>query len=283
MFKLGVLGLIAAAVAWAPLAAPDGRLATSDPPRVVARAVVDFVAVQTEEWEWKGRIDRGKHLEIKGINGDVRAERAGGNEVEVRVHKRGRDDDPATVRMEVVEHSDGVTICAVYPSKDRDEPNECRPGGGGKMKVKDNDVSVDFTVHVPDGVNFIGRTVNGDVEALGLDGDTKVYTVNGGIDVSTNGLAEATTVNGSITVSMDKAEWDGTLDFTTVNGSVTLEMPADLNCEVSISTVNGHIASDYPLTVTGKFSPRHVKATIGDGGRTLVVKTVNGSVKLRRS
>jgi DUF4097 and DUF4098 domain-containing protein YvlB len=151
------------------------------------------------------------------------------------------------------------------------------------MNVKDNDVQVNFTVYVPDGVAFIGRTVNGDVEALGLDGDVKVYTVNGGIDVSTNGLAEGTTVNGSITVSMDKADWDGTLDFTTVNGSVTLEMPADLSCDVSISTVNGHIASDYPLTVTGKFSPRSVKATIGDGGRKLVVKTVNGSVNLRRS
>ncbi len=151
------------------------------------------------------------------------------------------------------------------------------------MNVHKNDVQVEFTVRVPAGVNFIGRTVNGDVEALGIQGDVKAHTVNGGVDVSASGLAEATTVNGSITASLGRANWTGTMDFTTVNGSVTLELPADLSCDVSISTVNGHISSDYPLMVEGRISPRHVKGRIGDGGRTLVVKTVNGSVQLRRA
>jgi len=262
MFRIGVTVLVMAVVALMP---------------------VTNAAAQDRDWSWEGQVDRGDYVEIKGINGDVRAEQSSGNEVEVRARLSGRKSDPETVRMEVVEHENGVTICAVYPSKDPDEPNECRPGRGGKMNVKDNDVKVEFIVMIPAGVDFVGITVNGDVEALGLDGDVKVHTVNGGIDVSTTGLAEAATVNGSITVSMDQANWDGTLDFTTVNGSVTLEMPADLDCDVSISTVNGHIASDYPLTVTGKFSPRHVKATIGAGGRDLVVKTVNGSVNIRRS
>ncbi len=107
--------------------------------------------------------------------------------------------------------------------------------------------------------------------------------MNGGIDIYAAGVAEGTTVNGSITVSMGQANWSGTLDFTTVNGSVTLEMPADLDCQVSIQTVNGSIQSDFPITVEGRFSPRHLKGTIGEGGRKLVVKTVNGSVQLRRS
>ncbi len=202
--------------------------------------------------------------------------------MEVHARLSGRKSDPESVKIEVVEHADGVTICAVYPS-DRGEPNECRPGGRGRMNVRKNDVQVDFTVRVPAGVNFVGRTVNGDLEALGLDGDVEAHTVNGGIDVSTAGLAEATTVNGSITASIQRADWKGTIDFTTVNGSVTLEMPANLDCDVSISTVNGHISSDFPLTVEGRFSPRHLKGTIGKGGRTLVVKTVNGSVQIRRA
>jgi DUF4097 and DUF4098 domain-containing protein YvlB len=274
MYKIGLAGLVLAVVAWMPVAGPEGNrtaLATYD------------VAVAQESWSWTGRVDRGNHIEIKGINGDIRAERTSGNEVEVRAELRGKKSDPNTVSMEVVEHDNGVTICAVYPSKDKDEPNECRPGGRGKMNVKDNDVQVEFTIMVPAGVDFIGRNVNGDVEALGLDGNVKVFTVNGGIDVSTTGLAQGSTVNGSITVSMDKADWDGKLDFTTVNGSVTLDMPADLNCDVSVSTVNGHISSDYPLTVEGRFSPRHLKGTIGSGGRDLVIKTVNGSVNIRRS
>jgi hypothetical protein len=281
MYRIGLAGLVSALLAWPPVAAPDSNRTVWENEAAVL-ATYDLVAVQ-ENWSWSGRIDRGNHVEIKGINGEIRAERTSGNEVEVRAELRGRKSDPNTVRMEVVEHDSGVTICAVYPSKDEDEPNECRPGGRGKMNVKNNDVNVEFTVRVPSGVNFIGRNVNGGVEALGLDGDVKMFTVNGDIDISTTGLAQGSTVNGSITVSMDRADWDGTLDFTTVNGSVTLDMPGDLNCDVSVSTVNGHISSDYPLTVEGRFSPRHLKGTIGSGGRELVIKTVNGSVNIRRS
>jgi len=236
-----------------------------------------------KDWSWKGRVERGDFIEIKGVNGEVHAELASGNEVQVNARLRAKKSDPDDVEIQVVEHSDGVTICAVYPSRDEDRPNECLPGSKGRMSVKDNDVVVDFTVRVPPGVGFIGRTVNGDVDALGIEGDVQAHTVNGGIDISSTGLAEATTVNGSITASMDRANWDGTLSFTTVNGSVTLEMPDDLNCDLSVSTVNGHLDFDFPLTVEGRFSPRHVKGTIGQGGRSLVIKTVNGSVQIRRS
>ncbi|UCC72517.1 MAG: DUF4097 family beta strand repeat protein [Gemmatimonadota bacterium] len=265
MRRLGIALLALAVSAWVPLSGGD-RTSPED-----------------RDWGWSGRVDRGDGVEIKGVNGEVHAELARGNEVEVEARLHGRRDDPDEIEMVVLEHEDGVTICAVYPSDDPDEPNECRPGGRGRMNVRNNDVEVDFVVRVPSGVNFVGRTVNGDVDALGLEGDIEAHTVNGGVDISTTGLAHAATVNGSITVSMGRADWQGTMDFTTVNGSVTLEFPGDLDCEVSISTVNGHISSDYPLTVHGRFSPRHLKGTIGGGGRDLVVKTVNGSVQIRRS
>ena len=102
------------------------------------------------------------------------------------------------------------------------------------------------------------------------------------MDISSSGLAEASTVNGSITASMGRADWEGKLSFTTVNGSVTLEFPADLSCEVDVSTVNGSVSSDFPITVTGRFSPRELRGTIGDGGRELKIQTVNGSVFIRR-
>lgn len=282
MYRLGVVGIVALALAWTPLAGPESHPASGDWTGSTATGMPDPRA-QDRDWNWSGRIERGDFIEIKGINGDIIAEHTTGNEVVVEARLHGRRDDPRTVRMEVVEHADGVTICAVYPSKRDDRPNECREGSRGRMNTEKNDVVVDFRVRVPGGVGFIGRNVNGDIDALGIDGDVKAYTVNGGVDVSSTGLVEATTVNGSITASMQRADWNGTLDFTTVNGSVTLEMPDELHCEASISTVNGQISIDYPLTVRGRFSPRHVKGTIGDGGRTLVVKTVNGSVQIRRS
>ena len=47
-------------------------------------------------------------------------------------------------------------------------------------------------------------------------------------------------------------------------------------------TVNGNIDSDFGLEVTGKWGPKKVSGTIGGGGRLLNVKSVNGSIELRR-
>src|SRR5207253_9443183 len=100
--------------------------------------------------------------ESKGVNGDISATPASGSQVEVVAHKSARRADAESVKIEVVEHADGVTICAVYPTpRNSDRENECRPGENGHMNTRNNDTEVDFEVRVPRGVKFYGRTVNG--------------------------------------------------------------------------------------------------------------------------
>src|SRR5205809_6334315 len=132
-------------------------------PAVAALALVPRAVAAQHEFHWKGKVAPGKAIEIKGVNGDVRAS-AGSGDVEVTAGKRARRSDPDEVKIEVVQHEDGVTICAVYPSDGRRE-NTCEAGDDGHMSVRDNDVTVDFTVRVPAGVRFRGKTVNGEVEA----------------------------------------------------------------------------------------------------------------------
>ncbi len=238
-------------------------------------------ASSSDEFRWQGQIAAGKTLEIKGVNGNVRAEPGSNGQAEVTAIKRGRRSDPKSVEIRVIEHGGGVTICAVYPG-DAGHPNECRPGEGGRMNTKNNDVSVDFSVHLPTGVRFIGRTVNGQVESSALKGEVEAYTVNGNVHVSTSGYAQGSTVNGSITASLGSSDWTHPVRFETVNGSVTLELPSGTNAQFDASTVNGNISTDFPLTIQGKLSPKHISGTIGSGGRELSLKTVNGSIELRR-
>ncbi len=238
---------------------------------------------QQADFEWEGRIAAGNAIEIKNVNGSVRAVAGSGNEVEVIVTKHeGHKGDPDEVTFEVLEHGAGVTICAVYPSRDRGKPNECRSGHRGRMNIRDNDTRVDFMVRVPPRVNFVGRTVNGDVDAESLGGNVAAHTVNGSIGVSSAGYVEATTVNGSITASMGRADWTDELAFSTVNGSITLNLPSDLGVKLTAKTVNGSIDTDFPLTVRGRFSGRRLTGMIGDGGRELWLETVNGAIRLRR-
>ena len=144
---------------------------------VAATAAVLFLGAgpaAAQDFTWSGAIPQGRAVEIKGVNGDVRAEPSGSNQVEVVAVKSARRDDPASVRIQVVPHDGGVTICAVYPTREGARPNECAPGDGGRNNVQNNDVTVRFTVRVPAGVTFIGKTVNGDVEATRLNGDVVI-------------------------------------------------------------------------------------------------------------
>lgn len=252
-------------------------------------------AQNTTDFRWTGRVARGKSVEIKGVNGDVRAEPASGNEVEVVARKHARRSDPASVTVKVVEHDGHVTICAVYPTPSRsrragsrrdddDGPNECRPGDDGRMNVGDNDTNVDFMIRVPADVAFVARNVNGDILATSLESDVEAYAVNGRITVSTSGVASAESVNGSIEATLGATRWKQPLDYRTVNGSITLTLPAKVAAELRAETMNGGIVSDFPITIqTSRRRGKRITGAIGSGGRELYVSTVNGGVRLRRA
>jgi hypothetical protein len=74
-------------------------------------------------------------------------------------------------------------------------------------------------------------------------------------------------------------DWGRDLTFATVTGSVDVEIPAASNAEVDASVVTGTVTSDFPLT---EASPGRYEGTIGDGGPTLSLSTVTGTVRLRR-
>ncbi len=244
-----------------------------------------MVLAESSDFRWNGNLHPGQTLTVRGINGSVEAELADGNLAEVLAIKKGRRSDPDSVEIEVVEHADGVTICAMYPSR---RGNECLPFGQGRADNQNNDVEVQFIVRVPPQVEFIGKTVNGGVEAEGLDGDVEAHTVNGSIKVSTTGLAKASTVNGSIRASMGAADWEGELEYTTVNGSITLEFPEDLRTQLRAESLNGSIRSDFDITLRSKsrrsWGKQELKGYIGgdESARTLSLETVNGDVKIRR-
>ncbi len=235
-----------------------------------------------DDFHWKKKLASGQTIHIEGINGSVRATGSSGSEVEVSAIKKARRGNPDLVKIEVVEGSDGVTICAVWPNK-RGETGHCDDHHHDEGNNKEtDDVSVEFTIAVPAGIKFDGSTVNGEVSAIGLDEDATVSTVNGSAEVSTKGRAHATTVNGQVRATMGKA-LDSDADFSTVNGGITLTMPADLACEIRAGTVNGSIDSDFPITMSGKMSPTSLRGSIGSGGHLLKLSTVNGSIRLRKS
>jgi hypothetical protein len=257
----GLIGLAAAALACAP-----GLLAAQE-----------AGTQQGDHWSWHGRVPAGKTLEIKGISGSISAEPATGDEIVVTADKHARDSDPDEVKIEVYQDADGVTICAVYPGRS----GRCGEDDDHGWRRRHNDVEVVFHAQVPAGVKFSGRNVNGDVEAANLAATVNATTVNGGVRIETaGGDASASTVNGSVTAVV-RGQGAGPLRFHTVNGSVTVTLPKDLNADLRAQTVNGSIETDFPITVMGRLTPRRLDGRIGQGGRSLSLETVNGSIRIR--
>src|SRR5437588_10641575 len=100
-------------------------------PAVATLALVPRAAGAQGEFHWKGRVAPGRAIEIKGVNGDVRAD-AGSGHVEVSGVKRARRSDADEVKIEVAQREDGVATGAVYPSDGR-RANAGHPGDDGNL------------------------------------------------------------------------------------------------------------------------------------------------------
>jgi len=232
-----------------------------------------------DEWKWTGRVSTAQQVWIRNTNGPVEVVQGSGDVLEVTAEKSWRNSEPRAVQLVPVTSDGGVTICAVWEARE----SNCGAAGEYNLShVHKNDVAVRFTVHLPRGVKIDVSTINGEVVIDGAAAPVVANTLNGKILVHTSvGPVQANTVNGSIEATMD-ALTGGNMELGTVNGTVTAVLPSSLNAVVDASTVNGRVETEFALQVLGKINPRHVRGTIGSGGMTLKLNTVNGSVIIRR-
>jgi hypothetical protein len=269
---------------WSDMVVPTVNASVPEVPTACAENLVPQNAKHGDEFRWNGKIASGDAIEIRGINGEINAQPGSGSEVQVVAVKRSRRSDVDSVHLKVEQNAGGVTICALYPNEDGEYPSGCNGGdkeGSGNNSVRNNDVSVDFTVTVPAQVNFVGKTINGDINATSLASNVSVKTINGSIKISTTGFADAATINGEISARFTDANWTRALSFKTINGGINLDLPANLSTSVEAQTMNGAINSDFPLQVIDLKGRKSVRGVIGSGGRELVLKTLNGSINLR--
>lgn len=235
-------------------------------------------------FSWSGTVENGGTLLIANINGSVDVQRSTSNRVEVTAEKRWRKGDPDLVRIEQHRSAQGVSICALWRDGDSCDDNGIHNESRLRFSNRSNDVSVHFTVRVPDGIRVSLNTVNGALTVSGVNNEIKAATVNGNVNASSlGGPVRASTVNGSIKVAMGSTGDVNNLEYSTVNGSITIDMPSQLGAQLDFSTVNGRISTDFPITISGTFSPRRLRGVVGSGETALKARTVNGSISLRRA
>lgn len=133
------------------------------------------------------------------------------------------------VRLDIVEHPDGVSLCASMPYRTQcDEPEWERNPPRRRYRV-----AFDIVAKVPRHAMVTAKLVDGPtIRLTDLDGRVNARHVNGGIEAS--GLSQGGRLH-------------------TVNGDIALTLPQDPGAKLEAETVNGDIVAQFPKTLSGDF------------------------------
>ncbi|MEX2154413.1 MAG: DUF4097 family beta strand repeat-containing protein [Gemmatimonadaceae bacterium] len=262
---------------------------------------------------WSGRLAAGSTLGIRHYNGPIDVRESTSDRVELRADRRNRRS--SELSFQIQNDANGVTICGVWRGR-----NACDSSRRGGWDWDEGPPSSRLTVLLPKGVRLAANTGNGDVtvdkasndvEIRSGNGDVRVRLTAGEVDVTTgNGELEidgatgpvrattgngrvyvltstgpvtARTGNGEIDVRMKTLTGSSDMQFVTGNGSVTVALPSNFNGEIDASTGHGDFQSDFEIKVLGRLNPRHIRGTIGEGGRRIRMSSGNGRLELRKA
>ncbi|HSS65904.1 MAG TPA: DUF4097 family beta strand repeat-containing protein, partial [Gammaproteobacteria bacterium] len=228
---------------------------------------------EVEEFDFD--IDSGGELSVSNINGDITVTGGSGKVVRIVAIKKADDQGYLDgIKIRVSANPDRVTIKTEHPKS-----TSRWFGGGGNG-------SVTYEITVPSDIHLDSiDTVNGDIDVSGVRGDVNADTTNGDITLADlAGSVEVDTVNGGIDATFVTLGGNQKVLAETVNGRVQLRLPSDCSAEVDAGTVNGGIdADDFGLDAEKAFLGRDLEGSIGKGEARVKVRTVNGSIKIRRA
>ena len=195
---------------------------------------------QTDRFSGKYRLGRDGRVSISNISGDIVVTGGSGDEVSVEAIKRTHGDRSRLndVRIQVDSVPNRVDIRTEYSR------------GNGN-------VSVDYTVTVPNGAALELHSISGSVKVTGVRGAIRAETISGSLsEIDTPNVELAKSVSGD--VSLSGISTDGIVTAGSVSGSITAK---GLKARrVELSSVSGDlllsevsVSSLHAKSVSGTF------------------------------
>ncbi len=214
-------------------------------------------------------------VEVSGISGSVEVAVADADDAEVHVENTARDADALEDhKVTVAQTAAGLTVRGENPDGPWSLWRWLASGGGGKARQR-------VTLKLPRGAEFVARGIGGGVRVGALDGPVRISGVGGGVEIErATGAAEISGINGGVNLALAELGARGAR-ISGVNGGVELRVPAGLNADLDVSGMNGGFSNDAPnATVEEQSNRSRAHARIGNGGFTIKISGVNGSVHL---
>jgi Putative adhesin len=241
-----------------------------------------------DAFRWEEEIPPGTTIHLRTMTGRIDVVPVDGRSARVAGTTRwvGRTDP---IHFAWTRDGNDVYVCALFAangdcSSDSDNFGHVRHSWldiFSLFKRQSTNAMASLRVSLPAGVKVDARTLNGGISLHGATSGVTAHTVNGSIDIGQSaGPIEAKGTNGSIEVALDSLAPGDAVVLESVNGSMTAKLPPSLEADVQLSTVNGHVRSDFPINTEGEISNRELHGQIGKSSREVVLRTVNGNVSL---
>jgi len=229
-------------------------------------------------------LSQGKTVVVDNRNGNVKV--LGWNKdsidviAEVEVRSRRHSDLERTlesIRIKIEPKGDRLVVEADSPEAE---------GGSGFWDWvfgRRIQVSIDFHIRIPERSDLNLETTNGNVNVNDVQGRLKLGSTNGNVEAEgASGTVDAETTNGNATIRCGTFGAVDRISCRTTNGDVSAVLSDKSEAEVEISTVNGKVNCEFPVTVQGGISNNRIRGRIGQGGGTIHLSTVNGNVHLSK-
>ncbi len=253
--------------------------------------IVDYRgdATVVEEFSFEVAVRSQSRFRLEGVNGSIDIVGVpGASKVEIwgerRVKAKSTEDARDYLKNLEVRVADGAEEVFVKTIQPRET-------GGRSLEVV-------YHIRMPDNWEALVNNVNGNVLVDSLVGKVSIGLVNGNVELReisetisiglTNGnvlLAKITgdtfvaLVNGNIDASLTLPQ-QGTCELSTVNGTIALQIPQNTSALFSAEVVNGAISTKGLIIYDATTTPKSVSGRLSNGEGKIVLKTVNGNIRV---
>lgn len=138
-------------------------------------------------------------------------------------------------------------------------------------------------VRVPDRVDLVIDSRDGDVNVTDITGSARVMARRGNVSLMLPGYGQATVGRGNLSVIMGGTRWPGTLFFATGGGDIEIRLNPNAPCSVHLHTDAGTLFTDFGLRGSSSGTAETIDGVIGAGSSQRIdVETRAGSIRLLR-
>jgi hypothetical protein len=250
-------------------------------------------------------------LHLRTFDGSIQLKSWDRNEVLVEIEKHGPDSDAAkALVVNATQEGNRVTVDVPNPRGERDGFHIGQSPSVSLVVTAPRRMKLD--AHTGDGSvsadNIAGTigidTGDGSIRIRRIEGALKAHTGDGSIDIDDAvGRVEAQSGDGSINVGgrfelVDVRSGDGSVhvdakegsalksdwSISTGDGSIAVELPGNIDAELDAHSNDGRVRANGFSGVSNRNEDDHgsARGTLGKGGRTLRLRSGDGSIAINR-